>query len=134
MTVRVCLFRDEIKWMENFGEKMRRKMGRKTFLSMFGWMEMKENRWWGSSIFSPCPPKWKENWREKLRIIFGQKCPRAIAHGIHPCCFSSHLFFPLLDVARLHFFFFFFLLIYYASDASLFFFFFFSFDLLGKLV
>ena len=61
MTVRVCLFRDEIKWMENFGEKMRRKMGRKTFLSMFGWMEMKENRWWGSSIFSPCPPKWKEN-------------------------------------------------------------------------
>ena len=32
-TIRVCLFGDKIRWMENFGEKI----GRKTFLSVFGW-------------------------------------------------------------------------------------------------
>ena len=24
---------------------------------MFGWMEMKKNKWWGLSVFSPNPPK-----------------------------------------------------------------------------
>ena len=39
--------------MENFEEKM----GRKTFLSMFGWMGRKENKLLGPSIFSPDLPK-----------------------------------------------------------------------------
>ena len=34
-THNICLFRGEIGWMKNFGEKM----GRKTFLSVFGWWE-----------------------------------------------------------------------------------------------
>ena len=41
LNLRVCLFGGEIGWMENFGEKM----GRKTFLSMFGWVGRKENKW-----------------------------------------------------------------------------------------
>ena len=39
--------------MENFGEKM----GRKTFRNVFGWVERKENEWWGSGVFSPDQPK-----------------------------------------------------------------------------
>ena len=39
--------------MENFGEKIRRK----TFWSVFGWMERKENKWWDLGVFSPNPPK-----------------------------------------------------------------------------
>ena len=38
---RVCLFGGEIGWMKNFEEKMRMK----TFLSVLGWMGMKENKW-----------------------------------------------------------------------------------------
>ena len=49
----VRLFGGEIGWMKNFGEKM----GRKTFLSVFGWVGRKENKWWGLGIFSPDPPK-----------------------------------------------------------------------------
>ena len=52
-TLRVCLFKGEIRWMENFEEKM----GRKIFLSVFGWMGRKENKWWDSSVFSPSLPK-----------------------------------------------------------------------------
>ena len=45
--LRVCLFRDEIGWMENFGEKM----GRKTFL-VGVWLEGGEGKnWWGSGVF-----------------------------------------------------------------------------------
>ena len=40
MSLRVCLFGGEIWWMENFGKKM----GRKTFWSVFGWMEREENK------------------------------------------------------------------------------------------
>ena len=36
----MCLFRGEIRWMENFEKKM----GRKTFLSVFSWVERKENK------------------------------------------------------------------------------------------
>ena len=59
---RVCLFEYEIRWIENFEEKM----GRKTFLSVFGWLEGKENKWWGLGVFSPSLhkvffPKWREN-------------------------------------------------------------------------
>ena len=32
-------------------------MGRKTFWSVFGWVQRKENKWWGSSVFFPDPPK-----------------------------------------------------------------------------
>ena len=51
--LRVCLFGGEIEWVENFGEKM----GRKTFLSVFGWVGRKENKWWGPNDFSSDPPK-----------------------------------------------------------------------------
>ena len=40
-SLRVCLFGGEIGWMKNFGKKM----GRKTFWSVFGWMGRKENKW-----------------------------------------------------------------------------------------
>ena len=30
-----------------------------------------------------------------MGIIFGRKCPCAIAHELHPHCFSSHFFFSL---------------------------------------
>ena len=53
MQLRVYLFAGEISWMENFGEKM----GRKTFLSMFGWMGRKENKLLAPSVFSPGLPK-----------------------------------------------------------------------------
>ena len=39
--------------MENFGEKM----GRKTFLSVFGWVGRKENKLWGLCVFSLGLPK-----------------------------------------------------------------------------
>ena len=39
--IKVCLFGSEIGWMKNFEEKMRIK----TFLSVLGWMGMKENKW-----------------------------------------------------------------------------------------
>ena len=38
--LRVCLFESETGWMENFEEKM----GRKTFLRVFGWVERNENK------------------------------------------------------------------------------------------
>ena len=38
--LRVCLFRGEIRWIENFGEKIKSK----TFLSVFGWVKRKENK------------------------------------------------------------------------------------------
>ena len=113
-------------------------MGRKTFLSMFGWMEMKGNKWWGSSIFSPCPPKcflpkMERKLKGKIENYFWTKMPTC------NCTWDSSMllfFTPFFSPPGrcLPSFFFFFLLIYYASDASLLFFFFFSFDLLGKLV
>ena len=51
--LRVCLFGGKIWWMENFGEKM----GMKTFLSMFGLVGRKENKWWGLGVFSLDPSK-----------------------------------------------------------------------------
>ena len=36
----LCLFGGEIRWMENFREKMERK----TFLNMLAWVGMKENK------------------------------------------------------------------------------------------
>ena len=50
---RVCLFGGEIWWMENYEEKMERK----TFRSMFGWVEREENKWWNPGVFSLGPPK-----------------------------------------------------------------------------
>ena len=50
---RVFLFRGKIGWMENFEKKI----GRKTFLRVFGWVERKENKWWNLSVFSLGPPK-----------------------------------------------------------------------------
>ena len=49
----LCLFGGEIWWMENFIKKM----GRKIFLSVFGWMGRKENKWWNPCIFSPSSQK-----------------------------------------------------------------------------
>ena len=115
----MCLFGGEIWWMENFGEKMRRK----TFWSVFDWAERKENKWW-DHVFSPrayqkvFSPKLRENCRKKLDIIFGQKCPYAVAYG-------------LVHVALLHFFSFFFF--FPSWCCLLFFFFFLFFDLLSML-
>ena len=39
--LRVCLFGGKIWWMKYFGKKM----GRNFFLSVFGWVERKENKW-----------------------------------------------------------------------------------------
>ena len=47
-TIRVCLFGGEIRWTENFGEKI----GRKTFLSVFGWVRKKKING-GAHVFSP---------------------------------------------------------------------------------
>ena len=47
------LFGSEIEWMKNFGKKMERK----TFWSVFGWMGKKENKSWDPSIFFPNPQK-----------------------------------------------------------------------------
>ena len=57
-------FWGEIQWMENSEVKVRRKT---FFLSVFSWMERKENKLWGSGIFFLDPPKyflqkWRENW------------------------------------------------------------------------
>jgi len=49
----VCLFEGKIEWMENFGEKIERK----SFLSVFDWMEKKENKWWGLGVFFSNPSK-----------------------------------------------------------------------------
>ena len=115
----MCLFGGEIRWMENFGEKMERK----TFLSVFGWVEMKENKGWNLSVFFPGPLK---SFLPKME----RKLKREIAQGLHPCCFSSHLFscwtllfiFYLAGIACLFFFSFFFFI--YSAGLSLFFFFF----------
>ena len=47
------MFGDKIGWMENFEEKM----GRKLFWSIFGWMGRNENKWWGPGVFFPGLPK-----------------------------------------------------------------------------
>ena len=39
--------------MKNFGEKIEMK----TLLNVFGWVERKENKLWGSGVFSLGPPK-----------------------------------------------------------------------------
>ena len=49
----VCLFGDEIGRTKNFGEKI----GRKTFLSVFGWVRRKESKWGDPGVFFPDPPK-----------------------------------------------------------------------------
>ena len=41
-------------------------------------------------------PKWRENWREKLDIIFGQKCPCATIHGLVHVALFIFLFFLFL--------------------------------------
>ena len=110
------LFGGEIGWMEKFGEKMERK----TFLSVFGWVEMKENKGWNLSVFFPGPLK---SFLPKME----RKLKREIAQGLHPCCFSSHLFscwtllfiFYLAGIACLFFFSFFFFI--YSAGLSIFF-------------
>ena len=72
----VCLFGGEIGWMENFREKM----GRKTFLSVFGWVGRKENKGWSLGVFSSGPPrsflsKIERKLKGKMGLLNGQKCP-----------------------------------------------------------
>ena len=105
--------------------KLWRENESKTFLEyLVEWEGRKINC--EAHVFSPwthqkvLSPKWRENWREKLVIIFGRKCPCTIVPS------PILLFFT-------PFFFFFLLLIYWACVAFLTFFFSFSFDLLGSL-
>ena len=74
-SLRVCLFGDEIGWIENFREKMR--MRREDFLESF-WLKGGEVKmmvgptWAHQKVFSP---KWKENLMGENLIGEGQKCP-----------------------------------------------------------
>ena len=47
------MFGGETRWIENLGEKMRRKI----FFSVFSWVRRKENIWWNPDVFSSGPPK-----------------------------------------------------------------------------
>ena len=53
LLLRLCLFESKIGWMEKFGEKI----GRNFFLSVFGWVGRKKNKWWDLSVFFSGPPK-----------------------------------------------------------------------------
>ena len=122
----MCFFGGEIGWMEKFGEKMERK----TFLSVFGWVEMKENKWWDLGVFFLDPlksflPKSERKLKGEIGHHFWTKmpmcnCTRASSTLLF---FTPFFFFYLLDVA------FYFLL--GRHCLTLFFFFFY---LLGRLV
>ena len=132
----MCLFRGEIRWMENFGEKI----GRKTFLSMFGWMGRKENKWWGPCVFFLDPPKSfllkiEKKLKGKIGYHFWTKMPMCnyIWASSMLLFFPPFFFFFFFSTPRrcLPFLFFtkmlpasssFFLLIYWAGVACLFFF------------
>ena len=88
---------------------------------MFGWVRRKENKWWGSSVFSldlqKCfLPKMERKQKEKMELLNEQKMPLCTCIWALSVHFSFSLFFltlpPLffffLDVASFFFFFFFF--------------------------
>ena len=115
--LRVYLCGGEIGWMENFGEKM----GRKLFwVYLVGWGGRKINsrvQMFSSRVYQKVfSQKWREKYKEKLSIIFGWKCPCAIAQGRHhflgrcqPLLFSFlSFFFRFTGQACPVFFFFFF--------------------------
>ena len=120
-------------------EKFWRENGKENFFEvcLIGWRRRKIND--GAQVFSlqanqkVFSPKWRENWREKMKLFNGWKCPCAFAHGL--CLYVALLCafiltFPLLFffsfdlLGRLH-------LVYVAH--ILFFFFFFYFFLFGCL-
>ena len=98
----MCFFGGEIGWMEKFGEKMERK----TFLSVFGWVEMKENKWWDLGVFFLDPlksflPKSERKLKGEIGHHFWTKmpmcnCTRASSTLLF---FTPFFFFYLLDVA-----------------------------------
>ena len=101
-------------------------MGRKTFLSVFGWVRRKENKWWGPNVFSPGPPKSSLQNEDKTE---GRKWGYLIDKNAH-VQFISFFFFPLFfyfsggHVASFPFFFLFFFFSF--LHVAFFFFFFFS--------
>ena len=111
--------------------KLWRENESKTFLEyLVEWEGRKINC--EAHVFSPwthqkvLSPKWRENWREKLVIIFGRKCPCTIVPSPILLFFTPFFFFFLLliywaCVAFLTFFFLF-LLIYWAACPVCFFF------------
>ena len=104
----MCLFRGEVKRMENFGEKM----GRKFFWSVFGWMRRMKNKWWGLCIFSSDLPK-------SFLFKIKRKLKRKIVHHfwikmlMYNCTFTMLLFFTFFFPLFLIFFLF--LLIYWQA-------------------
>ena len=114
MSLRVCLFEGEIRWMKNFREKM----GRKTFLTVFGWVGRKENKWWGPGVFSPGPPK------IFLSKSFLDKSAHVQLHigFIHIAFLHTFFFFPdlLVGLSSIFFFFCFLLCIIYFLDVIFF--------------
>ena len=80
--LRVCLFKCEIWWMKKFREKMRKKNFFKVCLV----------EWEGKKINSETQmfsleahqkvffPKLRENWKEKIELLNGQKCSYALTH------------------------------------------------------
>ena len=65
------LFGGEIGWIENFKEKI----GKKIFWSVFDWVKRKETKWWSVGVFSPCPQFYFENGEKTKKKMFGQKTP-----------------------------------------------------------
>ena len=83
--------------MENFGEKMERK----TFLSVFGWVERKKNKWWGLGVFSPGPlkrflPKIERKVKGEIGHHFWMKMPMCnCTRALSTLLFFTLFFFPL---------------------------------------
>ena len=50
----MCFLGGEIRWIKKFGKKIEMK----TFWSVFGWVERKENKWEDPGVFSA---KWRES-------------------------------------------------------------------------
>ena len=112
--------------MKNFGEKM----GRKTFLSVNGWVGMKESKWWGLGVSSPSLPKsfllkMEIKLKEEIGHHFWTKMP------ICNCTWASStlLFFTLFFSFSFSFF-----LLDIACLLLVFFYFFYFLWLLGMLV
>ena len=107
ITLRVCLFKDEIGWIENFGEKM----GNWNFfwVCLVGWGGRKING--GVQVFSPrahqkaFSPKWGENWEEEAHEMSSKNTPHV---GLHLQHVGFFFFWFFLSLFAFFFFFFFF--------------------------
>ena len=93
------LFGGEIGWIENFKEKI----GKKIFWSVFDWVRRKETKWWSVGVFSPCPQFYFENGEKTKKKMFGQKTP--LCQVLSTVSFFIFLvfFFPFVIFVFTHF-------------------------------